>query len=104
MSVIQSLISDYVHKHDEELDALKKERRAGRPASTKEDLLKMKIATNLKEYENGFYLPDLTNIENVVMLDRWDGHTWDFLGSLKWVRISSNGHVQASSFPPKGES
>lgn len=44
----------YVHKHDEEMDALKKERRTGRPASTKEDLLKMKIATDMKEYENGF--------------------------------------------------
>lgn len=105
MGVIQSLITSYVHKHDEELDALKKARRAGRPASTREDLLKMKIATDVKEYEaHGFYLPDLTNTENVIMLDRWDGYKWEFLGNLKWVRVSSNGSVQPSSFPPKGQS
>ena len=33
---------------------LKKERRAGRPASTREDVLRMKIAADEKEYENGF--------------------------------------------------
>ena len=43
-----------MHQHDEEFNTLKKERRAGRPASTREDLLRMKIATDEKEYENGF--------------------------------------------------
>jgi len=43
-----------VHQHDEEFETLKKERRAGRPASTREDLLRMKIAADEKEYENGF--------------------------------------------------
>jgi translation machinery-associated protein 16 len=43
-----------VHQHDEEFNALKKERRPGRPASTREDLLRMKIADDEKEYENGF--------------------------------------------------
>jgi translation machinery-associated protein 16 len=33
---------------------LKKERRQGRPPSTREDLLKMKIATDVKEHEDGF--------------------------------------------------
>lgn len=33
---------------------MKKDRRAGRPPSTREDLLKMKIAEDEKEYENGF--------------------------------------------------
>jgi translation machinery-associated protein 16 len=44
----------FVHQYDEELDALKKERRPGRPASTREDLLRIKIAADEKEYENGF--------------------------------------------------
>lgn len=43
-----------VHEYDEELDALKKARRPGRPPSTKEDLLKMKVEALAKEYENGF--------------------------------------------------
>ena len=44
----------YVHQYDEEYDAVKKTRRAGRPPSTKEDLLKIKIAALEKEYEAGF--------------------------------------------------
>lgn len=60
----------------------------------------IQLATNCRTTD----LPDLTDADNVVMLDRWDGHKWDFLGSLKWMRISSNGHVQASIFPPKGQS
>ena len=44
----------FVHQHDEEFNALKKERRAGRPASTREDLLRMKITADEKEHENGF--------------------------------------------------
>jgi translation machinery-associated protein 16 len=44
----------FVHQNDEEFSKLKKERRAGRPASTREDLLRMKIAADEKERENGF--------------------------------------------------
>ena len=44
----------FVHQHDEEFSDLKKERRGGRPASTREDVLRMKIAADEKEYENGF--------------------------------------------------
>ncbi len=44
----------FVHQHDEEYAEIKKNRRAGRPASTREDVLRIKIAKDLKEYENGF--------------------------------------------------
>ena len=43
-----------MHQHDEEFNELKKDRRPGRPASTREDLLRIKIAADEKEYENGF--------------------------------------------------
>jgi hypothetical protein len=48
------IVGRFVHQHDEEFNALKKERRPGRPASTREDLLRIKIAADEKEYENGF--------------------------------------------------
>jgi len=48
------LLDSFVRQHDEEFNTLKKERRVGRPASTREDLLRMKIATDEKEHENGF--------------------------------------------------
>lgn len=44
----------FVHQYDEEYEELKKARRPGRGASAKEDLLKVKISTLEKEYQNGF--------------------------------------------------
>ncbi|KAH8668904.1 translation machinery-associated protein 16 [Xylariales sp. PMI_506] len=100
-SVIQELINAFVHQYDEELNDLKKNRRPGRPATTREDLLKVKIASLEKEYENGFFLPDLSIDENAAHFTRWDG-AWSFLTTLKWVRLSRDGKSQPSSFPPKG--
>lgn len=108
----------YVHQNDEEFSEVKSQRRAGRPASTREDVLRIKIAKDEKEWENGFCqyiscacgsvantmtdLPDLTIPDNAVYLDRWDG-TWSYLPTLKWVTIAKNGTVKPSSFPPKGQ-
>ncbi|CZS97943.1 probable TMA16 Protein putative involved in cytoplasmic ribosome function [Rhynchosporium agropyri] len=103
LGAIQTLIQSFVHQHDEEFSELKKDRRPGRPASTREDLLRIKIATDEKEYESGFYLPDLTDENNVIFLDRWEG-SWSYLSTLKWVRMSSSGQIHESKFPPKGES
>ncbi|KAH9215011.1 translation machinery-associated protein 16 [Leptodontidium sp. 2 PMI_412] len=100
LDTVQSLIKSFVHQNDEEFNELKKDRRPGRPASTREDLLRIKIAADEKEYENGFYL---TDENNVIYLDRWEG-SWSYLSTLKWVRISSSGVIQESKFPPKGES
>lgn len=44
----------FVHQYDEEYDAVKKTRRPGRPASAREDLLKIKIVALEKEYRDGF--------------------------------------------------
>lgn len=46
--------SRLVHQYDEEYEEIKKARRPGRPASTREDLLRMKIATLEKEHRDGF--------------------------------------------------
>ncbi|KAI8271664.1 Translation machinery-associated protein 16 [Colletotrichum sp. SAR 10_98] len=104
LATIQELIHDFVHQHDEEYAEVKKTRRPGRPASAKEDLLKLKISTLEDEYKgNGFYLPDLTNDSNILMLDRWEG-SWAYLASVAWVRINADGNIKKSSFPPKGSS
>lgn len=44
----------FVHQYDEEYEEAKKARRPGRPPSSKEDLLKMKIDALQKEYRDGF--------------------------------------------------
>ncbi|OBT59416.1 hypothetical protein VE04_00528 [Pseudogymnoascus sp. 24MN13] len=102
MEQITPLIEEFVHQHDEEFSEVKSQRRPGRPSSTREDVLRIKIAKDEKEWENGFYLPDLTIPDNAIYLDRWDG-TWSYLPTLKWVTIAKNGTVKPSSFPPKGQ-
>lgn len=44
----------FVHQYDEDFEAEKKARRPGRPASTREDLLKVKVNALLTEYSKGF--------------------------------------------------
>ncbi|CAJ2509220.1 Uu.00g142460.m01.CDS01 [Anthostomella pinea] len=101
-TVIDDLVKTYIHQYDEELDEVKKARRPGRPASAREDLLKMKVASLEKEYQNGFLVPVLDVKEDAESLDRWEG-SWSYLTAMKWVRVSSAGTVQPSSFPPRGD-
>jgi len=99
---IHELIRGFVHQYDEELAEIKQARRPGRPASAREDLLKVKITNLEKEYKNGFLVPVLDDETSAAMFERWDG-AWAYLTQMKWVRISEDGKVQPSSFPPKGE-
>ncbi|EAQ83318.1 hypothetical protein CHGG_09722 [Chaetomium globosum CBS 148.51] len=101
LEAVQTKINEFVHQYDEEYEEVKKTRRAGRPASAKEDLLKMKISALEKEHRDGFYLPDLTVDANVQLLSRFEG-SWSYLTSLSWVKVSAAGNVKPSSFPPQG--
>jgi translation machinery-associated protein 16 len=100
---IQVLIEQYIRRYDEELAALKAERRPGRPPSTREDLLKQKQATEMGEYKSGYWLPDLEDVVNLQVLKEWDGK-WTSLHKLKYVRIAADGAKKESMFPPKGMS
>lgn len=102
------------------MEILKKARRPGRPASVKEDMLKLKIVGLVKEQLNGFCkcdmllnrqtlsanettdIPDISKQANIDLLDRWEG-AWSFLGSMSYVRISKDGIIKPSSFPPSGQ-
>ncbi|KZZ94241.1 hypothetical protein AAL_05208 [Moelleriella libera RCEF 2490] len=101
LETLQSFIHRFVHQHDEEFDGLKKARRKGRPASTKEDLLKLKIAALEAEYKRGFVLPDLMSAEKARLLEDWKGE-WAYLATLSWIKISSAGQVRPAEFPSKG--
>ncbi|PSR79851.1 translation machinery-associated protein 16 [Coniella lustricola] len=99
---IQATISQFVQQYDEEYDTVKKTRRSGRPASAREDLLKLKVDALQKEHQNGFYIPDLSRQDNVDSLKRWEG-SWTSLSTLSWVRVSKAGAVKPSTFPPSGQ-
>ncbi|EFX04423.1 hypothetical protein CMQ_1351 [Grosmannia clavigera kw1407] len=97
---IDAGIKSFLRRHDEEIEAAKQARRPGRPQTKREDVLKVKIASLEKEFQNGFLIPDLTDEDNVAMLSRWEG-SWSQLNCLKWVRITSDGTFRVASFPPK---
>lgn len=79
----------WVHRDDDELSRIQSERRSGRPASPKEDLLKQRINRELEEFRTGFYVPDLQNWENMEWLQRWDGSVGS-LAQVKFTRISKD--------------
>ncbi|SPO05224.1 related to TMA16 Protein putative involved in cytoplasmic ribosome function [Cephalotrichum gorgonifer] len=91
-----------VHQLDEELAAEKKARRPGRPASTKEDLLRRRVEALTAEHETGFLVPELTTEANVARLERWagSGGTWSYICAMEWVRVSKSGQVKPAVFPP----
>ncbi|RDA89780.1 hypothetical protein CP533_4687 [Ophiocordyceps camponoti-saundersi (nom. inval.)] len=101
VATVQSLIFTFVHRHDEDFDALKKTRRPGRPPSAKEDLLKMKMSALETEFQNGFALPDIMQGNNAKLLADWEG-SWSKLTTLPWIKVSSTGTVRSCDFPSKG--
>ncbi|KAH7322870.1 translation machinery-associated protein 16 [Stachybotrys elegans] len=98
---IQDLITTFIAQYNEEYSELKKARRPGRPASAREDLLKIKMDALETEYKQGFTLPDITTTEGATQLERWEG-SWPYLTTLSWVKISSDGQCRSSEFPSKG--
>lgn len=56
-----------------------------------------------REFAAGFWMPDLEDEESLRLLRAWNGQ-WTSLSSLKYVRLTRDGIVNPSSFPPKGKS
>jgi translation machinery-associated protein 16 len=103
MEDIQALISEHLARNDEEIDLLKAERRPGRPASNRQTMLEDLKKTEEREYDSGFWLPNLQDEETLVKLDQWKGD-WIGLGIMRFVRIDRAGVAKESQFPPRGAS
>ncbi|MCJ1362267.1 hypothetical protein MMC16_001369 [Acarospora aff. strigata] len=101
--VVQHLVQGYIDRDHEELAEVKRERRPGRPSSTREDLLKQRIDTENREYDTGFWIPDVEDSDNISQLEKWTGE-WTSLNTLKYVRLSRDGKKRSSSFPPGAQS
>ncbi|EON67038.1 hypothetical protein W97_06155 [Coniosporium apollinis CBS 100218] len=101
VSSTQALITRFLSRHDAETAELKASRRPGRAGSAREEALRGEREREEREYESGFWVPDLGDAENIVMLAAWTGD-WVGLNRVKFVRVKRDGGVAASSFPPKG--
>ena len=92
----------YLTRHDPEVAELKSQRRPGRPSSTREDLLQQSVKAEYQEYDGGgFWIPDIQDQGNLRLLRGWNGE-WTAMNTLKYVRLSKDGTMKDSSFPPKG--
>ena len=98
---IHASIRQYLVRDEDILDDLKAERRVGRPPSTKQTLLEQIQGQEAKEYEAGFWLPELRDRDNLDKLAKWSGH-WAGLGQLAFMRVEKVGIIKDSAFPPTG--
>ena len=96
-------LNSYLARGEEELNELKAQRRKGRPASSRQDMLQQRAATEENEYVTGFWIPDMQQVKNLEQIRLWNGE-WASLNNIKFVRLSKDGMIKQSSFPPKGES
>ena len=97
------MFTRFLNRYDDELIKAKNDRRPGRPSSTREDLLKQCMLTEDREYSAGFWIPDLHDQQTLDLLQSWNGE-WTSLSNLKYIRLTRNGLMRQSSFPPKGQS
>ncbi|EEH03166.1 suaprga1 [Histoplasma capsulatum G186AR] len=67
------LITRFIARHQPELDQLQQERRPGRPPVKREEVLREKIEAEGREFESGFWLPDMGDEENIKKLAKWNG-------------------------------
>ena len=103
MEEIQAIVQEYLSRNEEEVSELKAERRPGRPASTRQTLLEQQMQAEGKEFESGFWLPNLRDEETLVKLDKWKGD-WVGLAVMRFVRLDKRGGEMESQFPPRGAS
>ncbi|KAJ5115044.1 translation machinery-associated protein 16 [Penicillium alfredii] len=95
--------SRYINRDADEIEQLQKERRKGRPPSRREEALKQRTQTEDKEFNTGFWMPDLGDQDVLTALKIWNGE-WSGLSTLKFIRLRKDAGKQTSTFPPKGMS
>ncbi|EGD86363.2 hypothetical protein H113_07358 [Trichophyton rubrum MR1459] len=96
-----SLLQQYLDRLKPELQEEQEARRKGRPPSKRQEVLIEKIEAEEKEYQTGFWMPDLECEDSLRRLRNWN-KDWSAMSNLKFVRLSKAGDKRPSLFPPKG--
>ncbi|GMM37127.1 Tma16 protein [Saccharomycopsis crataegensis] len=85
-------IEAYLSRFDEELEELRDQRRPGRPASKRQDLLEDQKKKDRAEYVSGFKVPDMSDEANVENLIKWNG-TIGGVNNVKVIYLTKNSTV-----------
>ncbi|DAA73821.1 TPA_exp: Uncharacterized protein A8136_4024 [Trichophyton benhamiae CBS 112371] len=96
-----SLLRQYLDRLKPELQEEQEARRKGRPPSKRQEVLTEKIEAEEKEYQTGFWMPDLECEDSLRRLRNWN-EDWSAMSNLKFVRLNKAGDKRPSLFPPKG--
>ena len=95
----KAIVEEYLTHMDEEINALQAERRAGRHATTRQQLLELAKDNEKKEYKSGLWVPNLQDEQTLLKLDAWD-HDWLSLSNMEFVRLDDEGVIKEAQFPP----
>jgi translation machinery-associated protein 16 len=90
---------EYLTHMDEEINQLQSERRAGRPATTRHQLLELAKDGVQKEFVSGLWMPNLQDEQTLIKLDAWQ-YDWLSLSNMGFVRVDAEGLVKEAQFPP----
>jgi translation machinery-associated protein 16 len=89
MEEMKQMITAFIARDEDELNKIKSERRPGRPASSRQDMLQLKLDHDLQEYKAGYNVPNLLDGETVAHLREWNGSQGG-LNSIKFIRVAKD--------------
>jgi translation machinery-associated protein 16 len=98
---VADLVKKYIHRDASEIEQLQQGRRKGRPPSKREEAIVQRTESEEKEFMTGFWMPDLIQDEVRTKLLAWNG-IWSSLSAIKFIRLTRDGVMQSSAFPPTG--
>jgi translation machinery-associated protein 16 len=103
IETILEFVREYVARNQDELDEMQATRRHGKTPSARELNMRQQMENETREFESGYWIPDLTNEANLHRLKDWNGE-WVGLNAVSFVRVTKAGDTRPSSFPPRGNS
>lgn len=83
---IAKFIDLFIARDNEELEQLKKTKRANRPPTNRQLLLEQRKKAENQEFNIGFLCPSLMEADTVEVLKKWNG-TFGSLNQLKKIRL-----------------
>lgn len=89
LAEMKLLIESFLARFDDELEQMKKEKRPGRPVSTKQKILEEKVKHDRQLYETGLRFPDISDSHTVDRIRLWNGSTGGTT-VMKFTFISKN--------------
>ena len=93
-------VEQFIARGEAKLVVLEGERRQGRPMGKEEERVRRRREEEEREFETGFWVPDLRDEENLRRLREWNGD-WVGLNVVRFVRVRKDSEIVVASWPPR---